>query len=505
MLKKRSTFFKESLTLIVSNLTTGIFGFTFSILISNKLGAEGMGLYGLIMPIYDLFICLINGGMTAAISRNCAIYFGKNDFGNLHKTVESTLTFDTIWAIIVVCFVFINSSYISSHIIKDPRSLKALRVMCPAMIFIALSAILKGYFYSISTSKIPAIIDIIEKGLRVVVFSIIIYSLNISSVSGTVTTAYTTLTIGEFISLIFLYIFYIKSKLKYKFNYKKSEDGLQLLFNVLIVSLPLCLNGFLTTALSTLSTLIIPRRLVSAGINYKQALALIGKFSNMALSIPLFPSIILISICTILIPDLSESMSKGNYFSMENRIVKIIKIALILSLSTLAICVAIPNELGFMFFNRKDLGNYIRFLSFSAPFVYVSTISYAILNGIGKQKILLRNSIIVSIEDLILLYILTGLSFINIYGYGITLIITSITSIILNFIEIKKYCFIKIDLHEKIIYTLCTVLVYLILNLLNNVIFIHNIYIKNILIIFLGFLLMFMLINITNKNNRLAK
>ncbi len=349
MLKKRSTFFKESLTLIVSNLTTGVCAFTFSILISNKLGAEGMGLYGLIMPIYDLFTCLINGGMTAAISRNCAIYFGKNDFGNLHKTVESALTFDAIWAIIVACFVFINSSYISSNIIKDTRSLRALRVICPAMIFIALSAILKGYFYSISTSKVPAIIDIVEKGLRIVVFSLIIYSFNISSVSGTVTTAYTTLAVGELVSLIFLYFFYIKNKLKFKFSYNKSEDSLQLLFNVLIVSLPLCLNGFLTTGLYTLSTLIIPRRLISAGINYREALSLMGKFSNMALSIPLFPSIILTSICTILIPDLSESMSKGNYFSMENRIEKIIKIALILSLSTLSICAAIPNELGLMF------------------------------------------------------------------------------------------------------------------------------------------------------------
>ncbi|AVP63220.1 stage V sporulation protein B [Clostridium botulinum] len=501
MLKKRSTFFKESLTLIVSNLATGVCAFTFSILISNELGAEGMGLYGLIMPIYDLFICLINGGITAAISRNCAIYFGKNDFGNLHKTIEATLTFITIWAIIVVCFVFINSTYISTHIIKDSRSLKALRVVCPAMIFIALSAILKGYFYSISTSKVPATIDILEKGLRIVVFSIIIYYFNISSVAGTVTAAYTTLTVGELASLIFLYFFYIKNKLKYKFNYSKSEDGLQLLFNVLIVSLPLCLNSFLTTALYTLSTLIIPRRLVLCGINYKEALSLIGKFSNMALSIPLFPSIILTSICTILIPDLSESMSKGNYFAMENRIEKIIKVSLILSLSTLSICVAIPNELGFMFFNRKDLGNYIRFLSFSTPFVYVSIISYAILNGIGKQKILLKNSIIVAVEDLILLYLLTGLSFINIYGYGITLIITSLTSIVLNFEEIKKHCFIKIDLHEKLIYALCTILVYLILNLLNNIISLQNIYIRNILIIFSGFSLMFILINITNKKH----
>ncbi|MCS4465075.1 hypothetical protein JTT01_18070 [Clostridium botulinum] len=38
------------------------------------------------------------------------------------------------------------------------------------MIFIALSAILKGYFYSISTSKVPAIIDIVEKALELLYF-----------------------------------------------------------------------------------------------------------------------------------------------------------------------------------------------------------------------------------------------------------------------------------------------------------------------------------------------
>lgn len=102
---------------------------------------------------------------------------------------------------------------------------------------------------------------------------------------------------------------------------------------------------------------------------------------------------------------------------------------------------------------------------------------------------------------MIFLYLLTGLSFINIYGYGITLIITSLTSIVLNFEEIKKHCFIKIDLHEKLIYALCTILVYLILNLLNNIISLQNIYIRNILIILSGFSLMFILINITNKKH----
>ena len=62
---KRERFLKSTLILICSNLITSVFAFVFSIILSRKLGAEGMGLYGIIMPIYDLFICLISLFMAA--------------------------------------------------------------------------------------------------------------------------------------------------------------------------------------------------------------------------------------------------------------------------------------------------------------------------------------------------------------------------------------------------------------------------------------------------------
>lgn len=502
ILKKRSTFFRESLILIISNLATGLLRFIFSIILSQKLQAEGMGLYGLIMPIYDLFTCLINGGMIAALSKTSAIYSGKDDYDNLHKSVKVALTFDIIWAIIIVSLVFINSPYISKYIIKDSRCTRALIVMCPAMIFIALSSILKGYFYGISKSKVPSIIDISEKAFRVLVFLFILNLFNIKSVENTVTATYATLTFGEFTSFAFLYLFYLKDKRSYNFTNYKSEDSIQLLFDILIISIPLCINGFLTTILSTISTLIVPRRLMSLGINYNTALSMIGKFSNMASSIPLFPIIILTSICTILIPNLSESLNKNDYFSIENKILKVLKISIILSLATVAVCVTIPNELGYMFFKRNDLKNYIIFLSFCTPFAYISVVSYAILNGMGKQKILLKNSIIISIEDVILLYVLTGIPSINIYSCGISLILTSITSIILNFKEITKQFFIDLTLFNTLIYILNSIFVFFILNIEKNIINLNNVYIKNSIIIISGFLIMFILSSITHIKSK---
>jgi stage V sporulation protein B len=119
---KKDNFFRESFILTASNLTTGILGFIFSIILSKELGPEGMGLYGLVMPIYNLFICLICGGMVTAISKVAAVYFSKNDFKNLNKSVETALLFDLLWASIIAVLFYFCSTYISTHIISDNRT-----------------------------------------------------------------------------------------------------------------------------------------------------------------------------------------------------------------------------------------------------------------------------------------------------------------------------------------------------------------------------------------------
>lgn len=499
---KRDSFFKESLILTLSNLTTGVLGFMFSIILSKELGAEGMGLYGLIMPIYNLFICLICGGMVTAISKVAAVYFGKNDYRNLNKSIHTSLMFDLIWGTIV-CIIFLTfSSFISSHVIKDSRTLYSLKVIVPALLFVGLSSILKGYFYGISQVKIPAFIDIFEKAIRIAVIVSVISMLSAPSVTETVTVAYIALCIGEFISLILLYIFYrFNRKRTTSYSSLKKEGRAQLLFDVLVISFPLCLNGFLSTGLNTLSTLIVPRRLISAGIEYSTALSLIGKFTGMSMAIIFFPLIVVNSMSTVLVPDLSQTLDKKDYYALESRISQVMKIAFLLGVITLIISISIPDSLGQLFFNRNDLGPYIKFAALSVPLTYTSATTFSILNGLGRQGIVLRNSLIVSVEEVILLYIFTGIPSINIFGYGISLIITSLTLLTLNITEIKKYCRIAFSPAELIIYILLSILIYFVLLIAKNLIPSTLFVFKNIFIIALGFTAYFLCIHIINKES----
>lgn len=498
----KDNFYKNTFILTLSNITTGIFSFIFSVTLSRSLGAEGMGLYNLVMPVYNLFICIMSAGMLAAISKISAIYNDSKDYGNLYKTIKTTIVFNLAWSILITSMVFVSNDFISFNILKDSRTSMALKIICPAMVFITLSNILKGYFYGVSKVMIPAIIDIFEKGIRISVVLIILSKIGTSSMTLSLTASYISLCLGELISLILLYIYYKIDKKNKLFYRKPSEGRAQLLFNVLIISIPLCINGIITNILSTASALIVPRRLVASGIPYSTALTLIGKFTGMAMVIVFFPMVIIGSINTILIPDLSKSVSKKDYASSENRIKDVLRLSFLLGICTIMICTTIPNSLGIMLFKRNDLGTFIKFASLSAPLFYTSITSYGILNGIGKHNILLRNSVIISVIEIILLFFLTSISYINILGYGITLIITSLLTVIVNIVEIKKYYELKISFTNVFIYFLFSMFIYYFLNLSNKLIPDYLFVLKNCIIIFLGFSLFIFSIYYTKKASR---
>ncbi|MGL5649947.1 MAG: stage V sporulation protein B [Clostridium sp.] len=463
---KKDNFFRNSLLLTTSNIATGILGFIFSIYLSKVLGAEGMGLYNLVMPVYHLFICLMTSGIVAAISKVSAIYNNSNEHENLSKTVKTVSIFNIIWAVSIGLFVFFFAPIIAKFGIHDVRTINAIRVACPAMIFISLSNILKGYFLGTSRIKIPALIDIFEKAMRLITIFLLLYTFKTDNLTLLVTLAYVSLAIGELQSLIFLFFYYKKCTRNIPYRKNVQTDGrLQLLFNVLIITFPLCINGFLNGIFSTISTWIVPQRLLAAGFNYSEALSMIGRYTGMAMTLIGIPLIVVGTLNSLLIPDLSQTLSQGRNYDAIQRIKKVLKLTFILGLATTIICNLVPNNLGEIFYGRNDLGSYIKMASLSAPLFFCSTTMFGILNGLGKQTAIVRNSLIVASMELISLFFFTSIPEINIYGFSITLFISSILCLGLNMFEINKTLKVSISPVDIIIFTLFAILIYLIFNL----------------------------------------
>ena len=132
-------------------------------------------------------------------------------------------------------------------------------------------------------------------------------------------------------------------------------------------------------------------------------------------------------------------------------------------MATTIICQLIPDSLGQMFFQRDDLGLYIRLASLSAPIFFVANTMFGILNGLNRQSIILRNSIIISVTEILCLYFFTAIPSINIFSYVITIFITSTLSLIINLHEVKKHIELNLSIYNIIIFILIGILVYYLL------------------------------------------
>ncbi|MDZ7543366.1 oligosaccharide flippase family protein, partial [Clostridium perfringens] len=151
--------------------------------------------------------------------------------------------------------------------------------------------------------------------------------------------------------------------------------------------------------------------------------------------------IVIMSINSLIVPDLSETLSRGDYYNATIRIKKVMKIAFLLGLATTIICNIIPHSLGEMFYGRDDLGEYIKVASLSAPIFFTASTMFGILNGLNKQGIILKNSLIVSLLEIICLFIFVGIPGVNIMGYAISIFITSSVSLFINLREVQKHIY----------------------------------------------------------------
>lgn len=455
---KVKTFF-----LIISNMLTGTLMFCFSIMLSRKIGSEGMGLYQLAMPIYALFLCITGGGITISISKLAAEEKAKKNTKELYKTISSLCTFEIFWSILITLILIFISSYISTSILNEPHTRYLIIAFSPAIIFISISSVYKGAYYGLQKIIEPALIDIIEKILRISFIIVIFNILPAENLELTTAVAVFSLSLGEFSSLILFYLAFKHYKHKNP-PIGKSDNSFQLIANTIKLALPLAINGILSTLFATFTTLIIPNRLQQTGISHETSVMLLGKLQGMVLTIIFYPTVIISSLNVLLVPALSEAITMKKSKTIKHHINTAFIVASITAFSSSAILLSAPDKIGILFYKDSTLGVYIKQLSLSIPFLYLEITSYAILNGLGKQKNILINSTLLSTFEIFLLYILLGIPKISVTGYAIDFFIITIIGLFLNLYIVKSTLNIQFDFYHIIIFpALCSVLTYFLL------------------------------------------
>lgn len=416
----RKSFVSGAVILMLAGLIVRVFGFLFRIYLSNLIGAEGMGLFQLISPVYMLVILTLTAGISIAVSKMVSEQQALGHPSNLRRITGCALLVVVTGGVIVSLLLYFNLDYIVNEILKDGRTYYSVLLLIPCIPVIAAAAALKGYFYGIQNVVPTAYSQIVEQIVKIGLVlatagHFVKLGLEYACAIATAGMAF-----GEIANLLTLYIVYVYKK-------KKEQKGIprtgmlrkrKIIRTLLEISVPISINRFITSVMSAFENILIPRMLVAGGMAYTASIQLYGKLSGMAMSLIFFPSLVTMSLAITLVPAISEAVSLKNFRTVNNRISRSIQISMVMGFIFTAVFLSYHNEISALIFRKDNIGELLYLLSFTCVLIYLFQTLTGVLNGLGKQGILLRNSVAGSVVRIAAVYFAVPVYGIKSYMWG---------------------------------------------------------------------------------------
>lgn len=374
---------KGTLLLTLSGFLTKIIGFIYRIFLSQKIGAQGMGIYQLIFPIYTLCYAIAVGGIQTAISRLTAAKAALKDEQGARDIFLLSTSLSAAISIATGFFLYRHANWFAIHFLFEEQCTPLLKILAFSLPFGVFHSCINGYFLARKKTSIPAIAQLIEQCFRVAASFVLFFIWLEKGIAITPKLAVFGLLAGEIAAWLFTGFIIWWDFCKAHYHLFSMTTPFKKLKAILVLSFPLTCNRLLVNILHSIEAALIPGHLQLFGLDNGSALSIYGVLTGMALPLILFPSALTTALSTVLLPTVAENQALGNKENIRRSILLSIKYCLLLGFIAFIFFYTTGNLLGVLLFKNEFAGTFIKTLSFICPCLYLSGTLSSILNGLG--------------------------------------------------------------------------------------------------------------------------
>lgn len=401
MLKiKLNDFINGIISLVISQILIKIFGVIYSIYLTNKtgFGDEGNAIYMSGYQIYALLLTISSIGVPNAISKLIAEKNGHKDLINRQRIFLIAIFIFAIIGAVGTIFLYIFSEMFASEILEIPKATLSLKALAPAIFFVSITSVVKGFFNGINKIKITAKVQFLEQVLKSFLTIILVeiaskYSNNNTEIMASAANMATT--IATFCSMLYILIEYRKNLNIYeeKINFPK-ERMKHIIRNILIISMPMTLNAILLSLGKNIDSITVVK-ILKRIIGEEEALKRYGIISSKIDILVTLPLSFNASISTALIPEITKLKSVNNISEIMKKIELSFLITVIIGIPYCFGIYYYSNDiLNILFPNARSGSILLKMSSFGIIFSMLTQTVNAILQALGMNKIPVLASII---------------------------------------------------------------------------------------------------------------
>ena len=433
---RAKTFIYNSLLLTLSAVLMRAVGVGYNVYISNRVGAEVMGLYSLVTNVWGFALTFATSGINLAATR-CVAEAG-GDQSEIKAAMRKCIVYSLSFGAGAAFLLLILARPISALWLDDIRAAKPLGIMAFSLPAISVSSAISGYFSAVRRVWKSAAVQMTEQAIKIFGVAILLTPLMPLGVEYACIAIALGGTIAEILSFAVYALFYLIERKREIGN--ASESGLHRFLNkkIFSIALPVAFSAYIRSGLTTVEHILIPLGLREFGLDSAAALESYGILSGMVLPVVLFPYALIHSFTGLLVPEVSGGIAAGEKKHIEYIASRVWRLTVIFGLCGVGVLAVCSKEFGEVLYSNSEAGRFIYILAPLMPLMYLDTVTDSLLKGMGEQVYTMNVNIADASISVILVRLLVPRF--GILGYVAVLYIAELINFAFSAARLLKRC-----------------------------------------------------------------
>ncbi|MBP1907360.1 O-antigen/teichoic acid export membrane protein [Paenibacillus turicensis] len=393
--KKRSSgLLKGAVVLTAAAIITKLLGTLQKIPLQNIGGDSVFGIYNTVYPFYNVAIIIATAGFPTAIAK----FVAERELAQNGQGQCQVLSLAT-WVLVILGSLSAITLYLGAPLISvligTKSIIPALQACAPALLFVPLSAGLRGYFQGLQDMVPTAISQVIEQFVRVGVMIVLLLYFHRLQASDDVIAggALAGSAVGGFAGLLVMLLYWIQYKrginkiptpaqFHFEVEHPSKPNHYSLLKEMLRYAWPICLAALAVPLISLVDTFTLPRLL---GDIHGEAYAMyeIGVYNR---GIPLVQLVTMIasSLSVLFIPRLAQLKLVDNQEGIRQQSILALRWCWLIGLASSMGLALLAEPINVMLY-KDDVGTgTLAWIAWTAAPGALAYVSAALLQGIGR-------------------------------------------------------------------------------------------------------------------------
>ncbi|HLT58037.1 MAG TPA: oligosaccharide flippase family protein [Limnochordales bacterium] len=431
---RRRPLLKGALMLMAAGAMTRALGTLYRILIVRWAGAEALGLFQMVLPLYRMASTMATLRLPVALTQVTADALARGRLDQVHRARRVTAALIMAMTGLTALTVVGAAPFLAGRYLTDPRTGLLILLLPLAFVPSALTGIFRGFAEGRQNMASTATGQVVEQLIRVPVVLLCLSWWGGRGVEYAAAALVVGLGAGETAGLITAMIMSGWWRLPRPAASGGARapwsgwarilrppvflvlDHLQTARALLGLSLPLWVATMVNTAAQMINVGLIPRRLLAAGVSMAAATELYGQLTGMVLPLLYMPMLLVFPVATVLTPAIADAWALGQHGRARRRFYLATAGALAVGLATTALCWAFPAALPRLLYGMPEVAPLVRVAGLAAPFAFTANIFASVLYALGKTALVLSTFILTTVVRLGLIYVLTADPHLGIVG-----------------------------------------------------------------------------------------